>query len=80
MTVRPIAGEIGRYFVSSESTGGEHLCDVLENACGCAAWTCNHRKHKAETGRPLLCKHLKAAREHAFDGYLEIMREAALSR
>lgn len=80
MTVRPLIGEVGRYFVESESTGGEHLCDILENCCGCAAWTCNHRKHKAETGKPLLCKHLKAARRYAFNDYLEVMREVALSR
>lgn len=81
MKVYPVIGEVGRYRVESESVPGQsHLCDILESSCGCAAWTCKHREHEASTGSPLLCKHLKAARAYAFDDYLEVMREVALSR
>lgn len=81
MKVEPVINEVGRYYVQSETHADQrHLCDILESSCGCAAWTCNHRKHKAETGKPLLCKHLKAARLYAFNDYLEVMREVALSR
>jgi hypothetical protein len=80
MKVRPISFEVGRYFVESTTTGGEHLCDVLEDTCGCADWTCKHRKHTAATSTPYRCKHLKAAREYALNDYIEVMRECALRR
>lgn len=81
MNVEPVIHEVGRYYVQSETHADQrHLCDILESSCGCAAWTCRQRKHKAATGKPYLCKHLKAARLYAFNDYLEVMREVALSR
>ena len=81
MKVYPIIGEVGRYQVESESVPGQtHLVDILEGACGCAAWTCNHRKHQAATGKPLRCKHILAAREYALNDFIEVMKEHALTR
>lgn len=80
MTVEPVMGEVGRYWVESESTEGRHLVDLLSGECGCASWVCRQRAYKAKWGVPLRCKHIIAAREYALDDYLEIMREHALTR
>lgn len=81
MNVTPIMGELGRYRVESRSKADvpEHTCDILNNECGCRGWICNHAQFKKDHGKPYLCAHLKAARIYAFNDYLEIMRECALS-
>jgi hypothetical protein len=80
MTVTPIAGEIGRYMCQSTPTSQEHLVDILEDACGCAAFTMNHRRYKQTHNTPFRCKHLLGARQYALEHYIEVMREAALAR
>jgi hypothetical protein len=80
MTVTPIAGEVGRYMCQSTPTSQEHLVDILEDACGCAAFTMNHRRYKQTHNTPLFCKHLVAAREYALNGLIEVMKENALAR
>jgi hypothetical protein len=82
MKVTPIHGEVGRYRVESRSKkdAPEHTCDILNSECGCRGWICNHASHVRLTDQPYLCAHLKAAREYAFNDYLEVMREVALSQ
>lgn len=76
MKATPIPGEIGRYRVESRSKKDcdEHTVDILEDACGCRDWICNHASERRE-GRTYRCAHLKAARECALESYIETMRE-----
>ena len=79
--VYPVMGEVGRYRVQSSSHKDQtHLCDILEDSCGCADWTCKHRTHTEKTGLPYHCKHLKAARSFFLDDILESIKETQLSK
>lgn len=80
MKVTHIMGEPLRFWVSSESGSTPHLVDIGEDACGCADWTCKHRKWQRETGKPYRCKHLKAAREAFLDDVIEAMKVHHLSQ
>ena len=70
--VIPVQGEVGRYRVTFNVT--QHLCDILTNERGCADWVCRQRAHKEKTGLPMMCKHIRAAREFALNDYIEVMR------
>lgn len=81
MNVSPIIGEIGRYYCESESSPGvRHVCDIIENQCGCGDYVCRRGAHEASTGKPYRCKHINAAREYALNDYIEVMREHVLSK
>jgi hypothetical protein len=79
MKITAIVGEACRYYVDSESGDGIHLVDLLEGACGCASYTCNHRRYERETGNRFRCKHLRAVREAFLDDVIDAMKEHALS-
>lgn len=81
MKVEPINGEVMRFYVTSESNPEQrHLVDWLVPACGCASWTCRHRKHEQATGTPYLCKHLIAAREWSWAEMIETIKEQTLAQ
>ena len=81
MNVEPIIGEVGRYWVGSETIpGARHLVDILDSQCGCGDYVCRRAALQKETGKQYFCKHLIAARTYAFEDYLEVMRAVALER
>lgn len=81
MSVRHIQGEPGRVFVrSATNPEQEHLCDLLEHACGCPSWTCRNRKYRAQYGHNFTCRHIREAREFFLDEVLESMREHLLAK
>ena len=75
MKIEPVVGEVGRYFCQSGSEEHtRHLVDLLEDACGCADWTCRHRAHQAKFYAPYRCKHIVAVREFFLDEILETLK------
>lgn len=81
MTVRPVLGEVGRYWVGSETNEhARHLCDIIENQCGCPDYVCRRAAYQREFKRPYRCKHLLAAREYCLDDFIDVMKEAALKQ
>ena len=47
--------------------------------CGCAAYTCNHRKHELTHATPYRCKHIRAARDYFTDACIEKFFELQLA-
>lgn len=81
MTVQAVVGEVGRFWVSSETHDDQrHLVDLLEGECGCASFVCNNRRYRQQYGHNFRCKHIKAARENFMDDILESLREHQLSK
>ena len=81
MKIRSIVGEVGRFWVESESNpDGEHLVDLLEHECGCASFTCRNREYREKFGHNFTCKHIQAAREAFLNDILESLREYTLSK
>lgn len=72
---RPIPNEIGRYYVPSSRAGQHHIADIVDDECSCIGWTTRERKHRAATGKPYRCCHLKAAHLYAHTHLIETMRQ-----
>lgn len=79
--VTPVMGEIGRYHCQSDTNPNQsHLCDIIDNECGCADFVCRQRKYREKTNRPYLCKHLRAARTYCLEFTINTMRGSRLSQ
>lgn len=81
MTIEPIYGSPFTYRVSSDSRPGEsYITDLLQGVCSCPNWVCRQHHYKATTGKQLVCKHQRAAKEYAMEEILEHARETLLSK
>jgi hypothetical protein len=86
MKIEPILGRPFCWQVQSQSAPSTyHLVNWLGDSlaggptCSCTSWAMNNRRAQQE-GKPFLCRHLLAAKEHCWQELLESVREQILSQ
>jgi hypothetical protein len=82
MNIREIPGEALTWWIDSRSEPGkQHRVDWLSTTpnCTCNSWSMKRRAHLEQTGKPYLCAHLIACRDHCWDKMREDIRDQILS-
>lgn len=81
MKVEPQTGSIGMYWVESATNPDQrHVVDFIENQCGCAAWVCRQRAHRAKWGEDYKCRHIIAVEQYNLSELRETMKQHILSQ